>query len=87
MPCPGEAAVHRLTGLPAQQIGLADRGAVRAGAHADLVVFNPAEVHATGTFEHPNRLAEGVRHVVTNGAFAMEDGHLTGQRAGRALRR
>lgn len=82
-----EAAIHRLSGLPARQIGLADRGAVRAGAHADLVVFDPAEIHAAGTFEHPNRPAEGMRHVITNGVFAMEDGRLTGLRAGRALGR
>jgi N-acyl-D-amino-acid deacylase len=83
---PIEAAIHRLTGLPAKQIGLPDRGIVRVGAAADLAVFDPARVHATGTFEEPNRLAEGFRHVITNGVFALEDGRLTSARAGRALR-
>jgi N-acyl-D-aspartate/D-glutamate deacylase len=83
---PIEAAVHRLTGLPASQIGLADRGIVRVGAAADLAVFDPVAVHPTGTFKEPNRLAEGFRHVITNGVFALEDGRLTGARGGRALR-
>ncbi len=82
-----EAAIHRLTGLPAGQIGLADRGAVRVGARADLAVFDPTAMRATGSFEEPNRLAEGMRHVLVNGAFAVENGQITGVRAGRALRR
>ena len=83
---PIEAAVHRMTGLPASRIGLADRGIVRVGAAADLAVFDPAAVHAAGTFEQPNRLADGFRHVITNGIFALEDGRLTGNHGGRALR-
>lgn len=81
-----EAAIHRLTGLPAERIGLSDRGAVRVGAHADLAIFDPATIHAEGTFEAPNRLATGMRHVVTNGVFAIEDGRWTGDRGGRVLR-
>ena len=81
-----EAAVHRLTGLPAAQIGLSERGTLRVGAHADLAVFDPAAVHATGTFDRPNRVAQGMRHVLTNGTFAIEDGRPTGSRGGRALR-
>lgn len=83
---PIEAAVRRLTSLPAERIGLADRGVVRVGARADLAVFAPAEVRATGTFEAPNRLATGLRHVVVNGVFGLEDGRITGRRGGRALR-
>jgi len=81
-----EAAVHRLTGLPARRIGLVDRGVVTVGAYADLAVFDPVEVRATATFDQPNRLATGMRHVVTNGVFALEDGRLTGRRGGQSLR-
>ena len=84
---PLEAAIHRLTGLPAAQIGLGDRGVLRVGAAADVAVFDPAGVRATATFEDPNRLAVGMRHVLTNGVLALEEGRLTGDRAGRALRR
>ena len=49
-------------------------------------VFDPVAVHPTGRFKEPNRLAEGFRHVITNGVFALEDGRLTGARGGRALR-
>jgi len=82
-----EAAVHRMTGLPAARIGLADRGLLEVGAAADVAVFDPEAVHATATFEDPNRLADGMRHVLTNGVPALEDGRLTGDRGGRALRR
>jgi N-acyl-D-amino-acid deacylase len=84
---PLEAAIHRLTGLPAAQIGLTDRGVLQVGAAADVAVFDPAAIHATATFEEPNRLATGMRHVLTNGVAAIENGRLTGERAGRALRR
>jgi N-acyl-D-amino-acid deacylase len=80
------AAVHRLTGLPAERIGLGDRGAVRPGAYADLAVFDPAAVQARGTFEAPNLLATGMRHVIVNGVFALDDGAPTDGRGGRVLR-
>jgi N-acyl-D-amino-acid deacylase len=84
---PLEAAIHRLTGLPAAQIGLGDRGVLRVGAAADVAVFDPGGIRATATFEEPNRLAIGMRHVLANGVPALEYGHITGARAGRALRR
>ncbi len=82
-----EDAVHRLTGLPAARVGLTDRGVIRPGAYADLAVFDPEEIHATAIFEQPNRLAQGIRHLVTNGVFGIEEAEMTGLRAGRALRR
>ncbi len=81
-----EGAIHRLTGLPAERIGLADRGVVRVGAYADLAVFDPSTIHAAATFDAPNRLAVGMRHVITNGILAIEDGRSTGDRGGRVLR-
>lgn len=83
---PLEAAIHRLTGLPAERIGLTDRGVVRAGAHADIAIFDPAEVHERGTFAEPNLLAAGMRHVLVNGVFAVRDAAPTEDRAGRVLR-
>jgi N-acyl-D-aspartate/D-glutamate deacylase len=80
-----EEAIRRMTSLPAGRAGLADRGVVRVGARADLAVFDPGGFRATATFEDPNRLAEGMRHVVVNGVVQLRDGVPTGDRAGRAL--
>ena len=82
-----EEAVHRMTGLPARRLGLADRGILRVGARADLVVFDPDTVTEHGTLEAPNRYATGVRHVLVNGAVALRGGALTAERGGAVLRR
>lgn len=82
-----EDAVHRLTGLPADVLDLADRGVLRVGARADLAVFDPGTFGETATTFAPNRLATGMRHVVVNGAVTLCDGRLTGRRAGQVLRR
>ena len=81
-----EEAIRRMTSLPAGRAGLADRGVVRVGASADLAVFDPERFRATATFDDPNRLAEGMRHVVVNGVLQLRDGAPTGERGGRALR-
>ncbi|MEV6064404.1 D-aminoacylase [Nocardia asteroides] len=81
-----EDCVHHLTGRPAARLRLAERGLVRTGYAADLVVFDPATIHDTATFDHPQQQARGIQHVLVNGAFAVEDGVPTGVRAGRALR-
>jgi N-acyl-D-aspartate/D-glutamate deacylase len=80
-------AVHRLTGAPAERIGLADRGRLVAGARADVVVFDPEGFEERGTTFEPNRLAAGMRHVLVNGVPALRDGRPTGARAGQVLRR
>jgi N-acyl-D-aspartate/D-glutamate deacylase len=82
-----QEAVHRLTGLPAERLGLGDRGVLRAGARADVAVFDPGSYGERGTVYEPNRLAAGMRHVVVNGAVTLEDGALTGERNGAVLRR
>lgn len=82
-----EAAVRRLTGLPAARLGLRGRGVVRPGAWADLAIFDPAAFAERGTLEDPNQLAVGMRHVLVNGVVTMRDGRLTGERGGRVLRR
>jgi N-acyl-D-amino-acid deacylase len=80
-----EAAVRKMTSLPADRFGLAGRGRLEAGAFADLVVFDPQRVGDTATYERPHAFAEGIDLVVVNGQVAW-DGSV-GARAGRALRR
>jgi N-acyl-D-aspartate/D-glutamate deacylase len=82
-----EEAVHRLTGAPAERLGISDRGTLRRGARADIVVFDPAALAERGTTFEPNQLAEGVRHVLVNGVHTLRDGVTTGERGGQVLRR
>ena len=80
-------AIYRMCGFPAQKFGLRDRGVVREGAYADLVVFNPHTVIDTGTFEEPNQYPLGIVHVFVNGGLAVRDAELCPERHGRVLRR
>jgi N-acyl-D-amino-acid deacylase len=80
-------AVRRLTGQPAERLGLSDRGVLRPGARADVAVFDPAAFSERGTTFEPNQLAAGMRHVIVNGVPTLCDGELTGERAGMVLRR
>ena len=82
-----EDAVRRMTGLTAARFGLTDRGAVRAGAYADLVMFDAETVADRATFDQPTRPAAGIDIVMVNGAIVREGGRVTGERPGRALRR
>lgn len=84
---PLEEAVRRMTGVPADVFGLKDRGYLRAGAFADLVIFDPETVIDRANFETPMEPAGGVEAVMTNGAFVWQDGVATGEKPGRALRR
>jgi N-acyl-D-amino-acid deacylase len=81
-----EEAVRKATGLPAAILGLADRGLLREGAHADLVLFDPGRVRARADYVDPFQRAEGFDLVVVNGMPAYEDGERVGI-AGRLLRR
>jgi len=80
-------AVHRMTGMPAEKFRLIERGFVRAGYFADLVIFDPALIADTGTYENPRQYPEGLSHVFVNGTVIVADGKHTGARPGRALRR
>ena len=82
-----EEGVRRLTGLPASILGLSDRGAIRVGARADLAIFDAAGFGERGTTFEPNQIASGMRHVVVNGVPTLENGVLSGRRAGQVLRR
>ena len=80
-------AIHRMTGMPAAKFRLADRGVIMAGAFADLVVFDPARIRDTATYDDPRRFPDGLRAVYVNGRAVARDGAHTGARPGRALRR
>jgi N-acyl-D-amino-acid deacylase len=78
-------AVHRLSGLPAANLGLDRRGFLKEGMFADVVVFDPAAVADRATYEKPHQYSIGVRDVLVNGVLVLKDGEHTGARPGRAL--
>ncbi|WP_405871603.1 D-aminoacylase [Streptomyces zaomyceticus] len=82
-----EECVAHLTSRPAARLGLRDRGVIREGNVADLVLFDPATVAAGSTYESPRTLPTGIPHVLVNGEFVMEDGRRTTALAGRSVRR
>jgi N-acyl-D-amino-acid deacylase len=84
---PLEEAVRKMTGLPAARFGLKGRGAIAAGAYADIAVFDPATVIDRATFEKPTTPAAGIEHVFVNGRPVWAEGKVSGERPGRALRR
>ncbi|MBM3748510.1 MAG: D-aminoacylase [Acidobacteria bacterium] len=79
-------AVRRMTFLPAQRYRLRDRGLVREGMAADLVLFDPERVRERASYQQPHQYAEGFDWVLVNGVPVVEEGRLTGQRPGRILR-
>jgi N-acyl-D-amino-acid deacylase len=81
-----EEAVRKMTSLAAQRVGLARRGVLAPGMYADVVLFDPATIVDHATFERPQQLATGVRHVFVNGVAVVADGVVTGALPGRALR-
>jgi dihydroorotase/N-acyl-D-amino-acid deacylase len=81
-----EEAVRKMTSQAAQRVGLADRGLLRRGMAADIVIFDAEAIGDVATFEDPHQLSRGVRHVIVNGALVLEDGTLTNARPGRVLR-
>lgn len=79
-------AVHRLSELPARNLAIKDRGTLKPGFFADVVVFDPATIADTATFEDPHRYAVGMRDVFVNGVAALRDGEPTGATPGRVVR-
>jgi N-acyl-D-amino-acid deacylase len=79
-------AVHRLSGLPARNLSLADRGLLETGYYADVVVFDPKTIQDHASFEQPHRYSTGVSEVIVNGRVAIRNGEPTGARPGRVVR-
>ncbi|HVF40434.1 MAG TPA: D-aminoacylase [Gemmatimonadaceae bacterium] len=84
---PLETAIHKMSGMPAKRLGLSDRGVLRDGAFADVVVFDAALVKDRATFTAPHQYPAGIETVIVNGKVAVAGGKATGIRAGRVLRR
>jgi N-acyl-D-amino-acid deacylase len=82
-----EDAIWKMTGGPAARLGLRDRGVIRDGAAADLVVFDPAKVRSNATYEEPRQFPSGIEQVIVNGTLVVDGEEHTGARPGRALRR
>ena len=81
-----EDAIRKFSALPAQRMRLTDRGVLKAGMWADVVVFDPASIRELASFENPNQLAQGMDLVLVNGVPVIDHGMMTGARPGRVLR-
>jgi dihydroorotase/N-acyl-D-amino-acid deacylase len=82
-----EEAIRKMTSAVATRLSIRDRGTLREGAFADVVVFDPATIIDRATYEQPHQLSEGVRHVLVNGVAVGSDGVHTGATPGRAVRK
>lgn len=85
--CSLEEAVHRITGVPAEAMHLENQGLLKEGYDANITIFDYENLHARGSYSQPYRENEGICHVLVNGTVAVKDGHCTGSRAGKLLRR
>jgi dihydroorotase/N-acyl-D-amino-acid deacylase len=79
-------AIYKMSKMPAERIGLADRGRIEIGAMADIAVIDLATVQDHASFDDPHQFATGIEHVVVNGVVVLKEGQMTGERPGRALR-
>jgi N-acyl-D-amino-acid deacylase len=81
-----EEAIRKMTSMPAQRFGLNDRGLLRQGYQADIVIFDPATISDRATFEKPHAYAQGISYVIVNGSIVVENGKHTGARPGMVIR-
>jgi dihydroorotase/N-acyl-D-amino-acid deacylase len=81
-----EDAIRKFSALPAQRMRLTDRGVLKAGMWADVVIFDPATVRDLATFENPNQLSQGMEYVLVNGVPVIDQGKMTGAKPGKVLR-
>jgi dihydroorotase/N-acyl-D-amino-acid deacylase len=81
-----EDSIRKFTALPAQRMRLVDRGVLKQGMWADIVIFDPANVRDRATFDNPNQLSEGMEYVLVNGVPVIEQGKMTGKLPGKVLR-
>jgi len=79
-------ALRKFSALPAQRMRLTDRGVLKEGMWADIVIFDPATIRDVATYENPNQLSVGMEYVLVNGVPVIEAGRMTGARPGRVLR-
>ena len=82
-----EEAVRKMTSFPAQRLGMHNKGVLRPGADADIVVFDPDTVIDRGTFRDPNQYPVGIEYVLVNGCVSVSEGRFTGETAGQVLRK
>jgi len=80
-----EDAIRKFSALPAQRMRLSDRGVLKAGMWADVVVFDPATIRDLATFDNPNQLSQGMEYVLVNGVPVIDQGKMTGAKPGRVL--
>ena len=83
---PLEEAIRKFSALPAQRMRLTDRGVLKAGMWADVVIFDPGKIRDIATFEKPNQLSEGMEYVLVNGVPVIDQGRMTGALPGKVLR-
>ncbi|HEU4565301.1 MAG TPA: D-aminoacylase [Gemmatimonadaceae bacterium] len=83
---PLEEAIRKMTSAVATRLSIPDRGLIRPGMYADIVVFDPATVSDAATYEQPHRISSGIRHVLVNGVEVVRDGAHTGAKPGRVVR-
>jgi N-acyl-D-aspartate/D-glutamate deacylase len=81
-----EDALRKFSALPAQRMRLTDRGVLKAGMCADMVIFDPAKIHDVATFENPNQLSQGMEYVLVNGVPVIDHSEMTGALPGKVLR-
>tara|TARA_Y100000741_G_scaffold189660_2_gene144414 strand:+ start:2207 stop:3709 length:1503 start_codon:yes stop_codon:yes gene_type:complete len=82
-----EDAVYKMTGLPAKKFNLNDRGTIETGKVADLVIFDPETIEDLATYDNPRVYPKGIKHVVVNGNFVVENSKHTGSRVGEIIKR
>jgi N-acyl-D-amino-acid deacylase len=80
-----EDAVRKMTSLAAQQMGIRDRGIIREGMKADIIIFDPKTITDRSTFEQPHAYSEGVKYSIVNGKVVLDNGTHTGARPGRII--
>jgi N-acyl-D-aspartate/D-glutamate deacylase len=80
-----EKAIFKMTGMPAAKFGLKDRGRITEGMFADLVIFNRSNIIDHADYQNPRRPPSGISHILVEGTMAMNNGRLTGRKAGRFL--
>ena len=81
-----EEAIRKFSAFPAQRMRLTDRGVLKQGMWADVVIFDPATIHDVATFENPNQLSQGMNYVLVNGVPVIDEGKMTGALPGKVLR-